>query len=325
MKIKEIGGEFGLIERLRKMVTTSRQEVVVGIGDDAAVLKTGPPPAPFLLVTTDLLVENTHLNRMWATPEQIGLKSAECNVSDIAAMGGQPLWMFVSLVLPDGVDVEWVEGLYRGLHQSCQKHGMALLGGDTTRGATTTVNITLIGSVSQDCLCLRSDAKPGDRLVVSGSLGASAAGLALLQQGLKPSEYLMSKHMTPQSRMDICSRLAPLVHAMIDISDGLGAEIGHICKASGVGAEIAADRIPIHAEVHAAARMLNADPLGWAIGGGEDFELLFSIPAERMAKLAAEGVSLFEIGTITDRPDRIELVHADGRRSRLIGGFNHFK
>ncbi len=325
MKIKEIGGEFALIRRLSEIVPGARPEVIQGIGDDAAVLRVAPEPAPYLLVTTDILVEAQHFNRAWASPEQIGIKAAECNVSDIAAMGGTPRWMFVSLVLPADTEVAWAEGLYRGLGQSCRRHHIAILGGDTTQGALVTVNITLLGSVPPDRMRLRSHARPGDVLLVTGCLGASAAALALLSQGQTPSTYLREKHLAPTCRLDVAGRIASLAHAMIDISDGLGSEVGHICKASHVGAEIRASAIPLHDEVRAAGRLLGVDPLHWAIGGGEDFELLFSMPPENVSRLKAGGVTCYEVGRVTDRPGDVVLVSDDGAVSTLGGGYNHFQ
>lgn len=324
MKINDIGGEFALIERLAAIAPGRRPEVIQGIGDDAAVLRVAPEPAPYLVVTTDLLVENRHFNRAWARPEQIGRKASECNVSDIAAMGGTPQWMFVSLVLPWQTEVAWIEGVYRGLGASCSEHGIALLGGDTTRGDTVVISITLIGSVAPDHLCLRSAARPGDLLMVTGSLGASAAGLALLERQQPPSAYLLEKHLTPHCRMDVSKMIAPLANAMIDISDGLGAEVRHICRQSGVGAEIDAPAIPLHEEVRQAGRILGVDPLSWALGGGEDFELLFSISADNAEKLRQQGVECFQLGKVTADPNTIVLHTPSGDTSDLSGGYNHF-
>jgi thiamine-monophosphate kinase len=325
MKIKEIGGEFALIRRLSEIVPGTHPEVIQGIGDDAAVLRVAPEPAPYLLVTTDILVEAQHFTRAWASPEQIGIKAAECNASDIAAMGGTPQWMFVSLVLPADTEVAWAEGLYRGLAQSCRRHHIAILGGDTTQGALVTVNITLLGTVPPDRLRLRSHARPGDILLVTGCLGASAAALALLSSGRTPSAYLREKHLAPTCRLDVAGMIAPLAHAMIDISDGLGSEVGHICKASQVGAEIRASAIPLHDEVRAAGRLLGVDPLLWGIGGGEDFELLFSMPPENIPCLKAGGVPFYEVGRITDQPGKTLLISREGIATPLEGGYNHFK
>jgi thiamine-monophosphate kinase len=324
MKIREIGGEFGLIRHLAKLMPADRAEVIKGIGDDAAVLRIAPEPAPYLLVTTDLLVEDRHFRRAWSTPEQIGLKASECNMSDIAAMGGTPQWMFISIALPCDTQVEWIEGVYRGIAGSCRRHAVVLLGGDTTQGEAVTINITLLGSALSDHLCLRSDARPGDVLMVTGPLGASAAACALLHQGRQPSQYLLQKHLTPASRLDISSHIAPLANAMIDISDGLGSEVHHICEQSAVGARVDAQCIPIHDEVTAAASRLGSNPLQWALSGGEDFELLFSIAPEKLGQLRHAGLTLYEIGRITDQTDSIVLVSHEETLT-LPGGYDHFR
>lgn len=325
MKIKEIGGEFALIDRLAKMVAGEQPEVVQGIGDDAAVIRTAPEPAPYLLVTTDMLVENRHFNCNWATPEQVGIKASECNVSDIAAMGGTAQWMFVSIALPEEAEVSWVEGLYQGIERSCRCHNIALLGGDTTQGMATTINISLLGSVSPQNLCLRSQAKPGDLLMVTGPLGASAAGLAMLSSGNSPSDYLKRKHLEPRCRMDVVEVIAPAANAMIDISDGLGAEVNHICTQSKLGAEIYSELIPLHDEVIQAGQLLGIDPLEWAIGGGEDFELLFSIPPQKIAELGKKEIKCTQVGKITDQVSKVRLIDRTGRSGQLRGGYNHFR
>ncbi len=324
MKIKEIGGEFALIERFKSLIHEKNAHLVKGIGDDAAVIEIAPEPAPLLLVTTDILVEDRHFRRDWATPQQIGFKAVECNVSDIAAMGGTAHWMFVSIVLPSDIEVDYVELIYSGMNQSCQIHNIALAGGDTTQGEILTINITLLGLVPKDHVCLRSHAKPGDLLMVSGFLGASAAALALLHQGYTPSEYLLKKHLTPVSRMDVSNRIAPLANAMIDISDGLGSEVHHICEQSQVGAIVKAAAIPVHPEVLNAAKQLNVDPLQLALSGGEDFELLFSISPEKLSLLKKSKTEYFEVGQITDKTGDVTLLSKQGESLPLPGGYNHF-
>jgi thiamine-monophosphate kinase len=324
MKINDIGGEFALIEHLARLVPRQGADLIQGIGDDAAVLRTAPEPAPYLLVTTDMLVENEHFRTQWAAPEQIGYKAAECNVSDIAAMGGTPTWMFVALALPRQTELEWVEALYRGLARSCHRHGIALAGGDTTQGPTIGISITLLGSVTPEKLCLRSHAKVGDLLVVTGTLGASAAGLALLDKGREATAYLLEKHRAPSCRMDLSDRIAPLAHAMIDISDGLASEVRHICSRSKVGAELDERQIPLHPDVAAAGRLLGVDPLQWALGGGEDYELLFSIAPEQWPILQATMTDCHVVGRITEPAAGVVLIQSDGTRRNLAGGFTHF-
>jgi thiamine-monophosphate kinase len=325
MKINEIGGEFALIDRLAQVCPTQKEDLVVGIGDDAAVIRTAPEPAPYLLVTTDLLVRGRHFKTKWASARQVGIKAAECNISDIASMGGAPNWMFVSLVLSDQTTVQWAEDLYQGIAASCHRHGVVVAGGDTTRGAVDTVNIALLGSVDPANLCLRSHARPGDLLMVSGTLGASAAGLGLLLQDLPTGDYLRQKHLAPTCRLETGRRIAPMVNAMIDISDGLGSEVHHICKQSGTGAAIEIARIPLHPDVLAAARKLRTDPCQWVLSGGEDFELLFSIAPDKLALLERTGVEYHRVGKVTDQSAGIVLIQPDGSRTTLPEGYDHFK
>ena len=325
MRIKDIGGEFALIERLSRIAAAGHADLIMGVGDDAAVIRTAPPPTPYLLVTTDILVEDRHFVRQWARPDQIGIKAVECNVSDIAAMGGKPSWMFISLVLSDDADLSWAENLYEGIAAACRRRHVVLAGGDTTRGTNNVINITLLGNVAQDHVCLRSHARAGDRLMVTGTLGASAAALALLQKGIQPSGYLLDKHLAPTCRLDEAQTIAPLAHAMIDISDGLGSEVHHICKQSDVSAKIESSAIPLHPDVLAAAAHLGCDPRDFALSGGEDFELLFSIAPGKIDALRKTGLPCHDVGEIVTGPGLPELAEADGNGIPLPGGYDHFK
>ena len=325
MKISETGGEFALIDRLAQIMAADAVDIIQGIGDDAAVLRVAPEPAPYLLVTTDLLVDERHFKRTWADPVQIGVKAAECNISDIAAMGGRPTWMLASLVLAPDLELGWVEALYHGLAQACRPHGIAMVGGDTSQGDLTTISITLLGSVSPDCLRLRSHARPGDVLMVTGTLGASAAALNLLRNGQQPNAYLLQKYLTPRCRLDLVEHLASLAGAMIDISDGLGSEVRHICKQSHVGAEIYAAQIPLHADVLDAGATLGMDPLEFALSGGEDYELLFSITPEKLPRLKNIGLTCYMVGKITASMEEPVLIRTDGTRRPLPGGYDHFR
>lgn len=324
MKIEELGGEFALIERLATIIPADHASLIAGVGDDAAVIRTSPEPAPYLLVTTDILVEDQHFTSKWAKPGQIGTKAAECNISDIAAMGGRPTWMFISLVLTKETEVVWAENLYAGISASCRRHGVVVAGGDTTQGSVNTINITLLGTVSQEQLCLRSHAKPGDHLMVTGTLGASAAALSFLQQNKSPTAYLLDKHLAPRCRLDASETIAPLANAMIDISDGLGAEVHHICRHSKVGAEIYADAIPLHEDVMAAGQALGLDPMDFALCGGEDFELLFSIAPKNIPTLSKQGISFFSVGSVTEKNEGPLLLTSGGQKP-LPGGYDHFK
>lgn len=324
MRIHDIGGEFALIERLARCSPVSHTDLHTGIGDDAAVIAGATPDGDWLLVTTDMLVETSHFRRDWAAPEQIGIKSVVCNVSDIAAMGGTPTFMFVSLALPPDANVAWVESLYRGMADACRRYNVVLAGGDTTHGQAVTISITLLGRVSSANLRLRSHARPGDLLCVTGPLGGAAAGLAMLSAGIEPPPYLRDKHLAPDCRLDVSPTIAPLARAMIDISDGLAAEVNHICDQSGTGAEIDAGAVPLHASVHDAARLTGNDALVFALSGGEDFELLFSIVPENMPTLAAQGIAATVVGRVTDAKTGRTLLMPSGERRALSGGYNHF-
>ena len=324
MKIKDFGGEFALIDRLAEQAPSQHEDLLAGIGDDAAVIDRHLGNGQHLLVTTDMLVEHTHFRCDWASPEQIGIKAVACNVSDIAAMGGQPSFMFVSLALTPATQVSWAESLYRGMAEACRRYGVILAGGDTTHAEALTVSITLLGQVTPENLCLRSHARPGDLLCVSGNLGGSAAGLAMLTAGRQPPLFLRDKHLAPGCRLDVSSAIAPLAHAMIDISDGLAAEVNHICDCSGTGAEVVAADIPMHPLVQDAARLTGNDPLAFALAGGEDFELLFSISPEHKRQLDSMGIQAAIVGKVLDTAAGRTLVHPDGRRQPLLGGYNHF-
>jgi thiamine-monophosphate kinase len=324
MKIHDIGGEFALIDRLARQSPIIHPDLVAGIGDDAAVIDGSFPDGDYLLVTTDMLVEPSHFRRDWATPAQIGIKAVAANVSDIAAMGGIPTFLFVSLALTADNDVAWVETLYKGMAQACRRYGVVLAGGDTTHGEKAAISITLLGRVSRENLRLRSHARPGELLCVTGPLGGSAAGLAMLSAGLDPPQDLREKHLAPGCRLDVSPAIAPVARAMIDISDGLAAEVNHICDQSGTGAEIIAADIPIDPAVHDAARLTGNDPLEFALSGGEDFELLFSISPENKRLLEKKGISVTAVGWVTEAASNRILTMPDGKRRTLSGGYNHF-
>ncbi len=324
MKIHDIGGEFALISRLARQSPITHPDLVAGIGDDAAVIGGAFPHSDLLLVTTDMLVENCHFRQSWATPFQIGIKAVSCNVSDIAAMGGMPTFMFVSLALAADTDVSWVEALYEGMAAACRRYGVVIAGGDTTHGEVVTISITLLGRVSPQNLRMRSHASPGDLLCVTGPLGGSAAGLAMLSAGLAPPPDLKEKHLAPGCRLDVSPAIAPLARAMIDISDGLGAEVNHVCDQSGTGAEIRVADIPIHPSVREAASQTGNDPLDFVVSGGEDFELLFSITPENKQRLEEKGIHADTVGCVTDASSGRLLTFPDGRQKPISGGYNHF-
>ncbi len=322
MQIKDLGGEFALIDKITRLSPIHHQDLEKGIGDDTAVIRSGD--GAYVLVTTDMLVENDHFRIDWSQPDQIGIKAVECNVSDIAAMGGTPTFMFVSLALPGETDTKWVESLYKGMATSCEKHGVVIAGGDTTKGGLVTISITLMGITDGKRLCLRSHAEPGDLLAVTGLLGGSAACLSMLDKGHKPTEYLMQKHLTPTCRLDASKKIAPHAKAMIDISDGLASEVNHICAQSGTGAVVFEDKIPVHDDVAAAGKTAGKPPSLFALDGGEDFELLFTFDPSKQKDLDRTGVDYVVVGKITEREKGCNILLQSGETRPLQGGFNHF-
>ncbi len=314
MKIPEFGGEFALIRHLTekgKLPDQLKQRIVKGVGDDCAVLRLSNDVNHadggdrLILVTTDMLVDGDHFNRSWATPEQIGRKAMEANVSDIAAMGGRPLFAFISLALTDDIPVEFMEGLYRGMQRSCGEHGLAIVGGDTTHGKTFVINVALIGEVEPWNLCLRGHAKAGDLICVTGDLGKSWAGLELFLAG-RQLDGNVSPFLEPRCRQDIAQVIAPHANAMIDVSDGLASEVRHICEESKCGAVVYRERIPLADHTRQTGELLGKDPYHWALSGGEDFELVFTIPTGRIPDIGGE-VDYAVVGRILPGEDGIWL------------------
>ncbi len=276
--LSELGGEFAFIKRIAR--PTRSAAVEVGIGDDCAVVRLSENLLH--LYTTDMLVEGTHFSRSYFTPEEIGVKAMESNVSDVAAMGGQPLYALISLALPRGVSGSFLERFYHGLYEVVDRYGFDLLGGDTTRGEGLVVNVTLIGATTPENLRLRSMAEPGDLIVTSGPLGGSAAGLRLLQAGIMGHDQVKQYHTRPRCALDRAAQIIPLAKAMEDVSDGLASEVRNICDASGVGARLDPGAIALREGIETSAALLGDDPLEYALYGGEDYELVYTVdPARR--------------------------------------------
>jgi thiamine-monophosphate kinase len=328
MKLSRIG-EFGLIETIKRSVPLTAQSVLVGIGDDAAVLKADRTRA--MLVTTDMLLEHVHFDLSYTDFYSLGWKAAAVNLSDIAAMGGSAKCGLVSLGIPESVDSGAVQKFYRGLNNAFRKFAVSLVGGDTNRSQNGfVVNVVIIGETEQKNVILRSGAKPGDRIYVTGTLGDSAAGLILLQSGRQPADAierrLARKHLRPDPRMGWGRQLAlsGCVSAMIDVSDGLSSDLGHICDLSKVGAILHEKNIPLSKDLKLAARAAGVSALDLALTGGEDYELLFAVPKNAVGKFSRQRIPATEIGEITaSRP--IELIGADnGIRLLKPVGFDHF-
>jgi len=294
MKRTEISqlGEFGLIDHLTKNIELKNKSSEKGVGDDAAVLSYENRKT---LVTTDLLLEGIHFDLMYVPLKHLGYKSAVVNFSDIYAMNGQPKQITVSLGISKRFSVEDIDIFYEGVYLACQKYGVDVIGGDTSASLTgLTISITCIGEGEENKITYRNGAKDTDLICVSGDLGAAFMGLQLLerekaiydgekdfQPDFTGKEYLLERQLKPEARKDIISLLAEenvIPTSMIDISDGLSSELKHICKQSGVGCRIFEERLPIDYQTAVMAEQFNMNITTIALNGGEDYELLFTVP-----------------------------------------------
>jgi thiamine-monophosphate kinase len=320
--------EFRLIERIRELTAQPRDDVRLGIGDDAAVLAV--PAGQELVAAIDTLVEGVHFLRGTAAAD-IGWKSLAVNLSDLAAMGANPAWALLALTLPEA-DTAFVDGFAGGFARLAQPHRLALVGGDTTRGPLS-ISVAVHGFVPPEKALTRSGARAGDAVLVTGTLGDAAAGLHALRNPLDAGdsraglrEFLVERLNRPTPRLTAGTALRGQASACIDISDGLLADLGHVCVASGVGAEIDAALLPRSPALMALYD--EASALRFALGGGDDYELCFTVPAARLAGVQADlsriGCGVTRIGRIVDgRGVRVRA--ADGEwLGDALQGWEHF-
>ena len=315
------GAEFELIERIRLRVA-SRADVVLGIGDDAAALQV--PAGRLLVVATDTLNAGVHFPEDTA-PADIGWKALAVNLSDLAAMGARPAWCTLSLSLPHA-DEAWLDGFVDGFLQLAAQHGIALVGGDTTRGPLS-VCVTAHGLVERGRGLRRDAAREGDDIWVTGTLGDAAAALAQLQAGGVADPALRARLDRPEPRVAFGRALAQCAHACIDVSDGLLQDLGHVCRASGVGAEVDVDRLP--ASPALVARSSGDTLRGEQACGGDDYELCFTAPARARESIAgiasAQQEAATRIGRIVETPGVVVAVRADGSTwAPPRSGYAHF-
>ena len=331
----ERGGEDALVRAIRELTgrASTGAGVRVGIGDDCAVLE--PTPGTTLLAKTDLLIEDVHFRRRWAEPADIGWKSVAVNLSDIASMGGRPRWALVALACPEEATGDEILAFYEGALALARRHDVTVVGGDTSSSpGGWFVNVMLLGEATSPRL--RSTAKPGDVIAVTGSLGRSAAGLAVLERGTAPAgaspahlAEVTAAHLRPEPRVAEGAWLGVSggVTAMMDVSDGIGIDLPRLLGESRVGALVDVERLPIDEATRAVAAALGADAAAWATGGGEDYELLLTCAPgafEALERGLAErgGARLTRIGEI--------VAGAPAARGRLRGrevtvarGFEH--
>lgn len=323
-------GEFGLIEHLSKEIKLTQESTIKGIGDDAAVLNHKNKQT---LITTDLLLEGIHFNLVYTPLKHLGYKSAIVNFSDIYAMNGTPKQITVSLGISKRFSVEDLESFYSGLKLACEIYGVDIVGGDTSPSLTGfTICITCVGTVEEDKVVYRNGASNTDLIYVSGDLGASYMGLQLLERertvfdgdkdfrpDFEGKEYLLERQLKPEARKDIINLLAEhdiVPTSMIDVSDGLSSDLLHICTQSNAGCQLFEERIPIDYQTAVMAETFNMNVTTVALNGGEDYELLFTVPLHLHDKMTGlQGVRL--IGHMTPPEQGCYLVTRDGQEMRL--------
>jgi thiamine-monophosphate kinase len=330
MDLREIG-EFGLIDRIRKWMAASDSAVIQGIGDDVAVIEMA---GKTLLVTTDILIEGIHFDRSWIDPYRLGKKALIVNLSDIAAMGGNPKYFLISLGLPKDLSLSFISSFYRGLKEGARKFRVDLIGGDTSLSQKIVINICLLGGGRKKGLLFRRGARVGDDLLVSGTLGDAALGLKILQKKrfIGGPKGLIEKHLSPCPRIQLGQAIGKhhCATAMIDVSDGLLIDTKHLLEESGVGARIWEERIPLSRLYRQWIRTYSKDPYQIALCGGEDYELLFTAPPETRKKISSLALSLgtpiTRIGEILPQEEGLQIIREDGKKyspTRL--GFDHFR
>ena len=324
-------GEFGLIDHLTKDIELKNESSKYGIGDDAAVLEY--PAEKEVLVSTDLLMEGVHFDLTYVPLKHLGYKAAIVNFSDIYAMNGAPKQITVSLALSKRFSVEDIEELYSGIRMACQQYGVDIVGGDTTSSLTgLAISITCIGEAEKGKVVYRNGAKDTDLICVSGDLGSAYMGLQLLerektvfkgekqvQPDFTGKEYLLERQLKPEARKDIIEQLAKAnitPTSMMDISDGLSSELMHICKQSNTGCRVYEEHIPIDYQTAVMAEEFNMNLTTCALNGGEDYELLFTVPIADHEKVSQmEGIRL--IGHITKPDLGTALITRDGQEFEL--------
>lgn len=332
-------GEFGLIEHLTKNIELQNVSSILGVGDDAAVIDHFGKQT---VVTTDLLVEGVHFDLIYTPLKHLGYKSVVVNLSDIYAMNAVPTQITMSLGFSNRFSVEALDEFYEGVYAACNKYNVDLVGGDTTTSQKGfIISVTAIGEVTPDKFVKRSTAQKGDLLCVSGSLGAAYVGLLFLERekkiflespGVQPDleneSYVIGRMLKPEARKDIIDFFAEkeiIPSSMIDVSDGLSSEILHICKQSRLGCVLYEEKIPVAEEMKKAAFKFEIDPTACALSGGEDYELLFTIPQTDYDKLVLnEEISV--VGYMTEEEQGTHIITKGGGKHAITAqGWNHMK
>jgi thiamine-monophosphate kinase len=332
-------GEFGLIEHLTKNFEIQNASTVLSIGDDAAVIDHFGKQT---VITSDMLVEGIHFDLMYTPLKHLGYKSVVVNLSDVYAMNATPTHITLNIAFSNRFSVEALDEFYEGVYAACEKYGVDLIGGDTSSSQKGfIISVTALGEITLDKIVKRSGAKKGDLVCVSGDLGSAYLGLTLLerekkiylenpeiQPDLENEQYIVGRLLKPEARKDIIdffeqSNILPT--SMMDVSDGLSSETLHICKQSNVGCVLYEDKIPVNEHARQYAYKLELDPTACALSGGEDYELLFTVPQSEYDKLVLnEQISV--IGYLTDIEEGVHIITKGGSRHQLTAqGWNAFK
>jgi thiamine-monophosphate kinase len=332
-------GEFGLIDHLTQNIELQNASSVLGVGDDAAVIDHFGKQT---VISTDLLIEGVHFDLMYTPLKHLGYKSVVVNLSDIYAMNATPTQITLSIGISNRFSLEALDEFYEGVYAACEKYGVDLVGGDTTSSQKGfIISITAIGEVAPDKFVKRSTAQKGDLICVSGYLGAAYVGLLFLERekkifmespGVQPDlegeSYVIGRLLKPEARKDIVEFLAQseiTPTAMMDVSDGLSSEVLHICKQSGLGCVLYEEKIPVAEQMRQAAYKFEIDPTACALSGGEDYELVFTIPQDQHEKLVLnEEISV--IGYMTESEQGANIITKGGSKYPITAqGWNHLK
>ncbi|MEO6613820.1 MAG: thiamine-phosphate kinase [Chitinophagaceae bacterium] len=332
-------GEFGLIDHVTKNIELQNASSVLGVGDDAAVIDHFGKQT---VITTDLLIEGVHFDLSYTPLKHLGYKAVVVNLSDVYAMNATPTQIIIGLGISNRFSLEAIDDFYEGVYAACSAYGVDLVGGDTTSSQKGfIISVTALGEVTPDKFVKRSTAQKGDLLCVSGNLGGAYVGLLFLERekkiflespGVQPDlegeAYVIGKLLKPEARKDIIeffSKQEIIPTSMIDISDGLSSETLHLCKESGLGCILYEEKIPVAEEMKKAAFKFEIDPTACALSGGEDYELLFTIPQTEYDKLVLnEEISV--VGYMTDAGEGAHIVTKGGGKHLLTAqGWNHMK
>ncbi len=328
--------ERDLIQFIRSKHNTLAHSLQFGIGDDCAVF--GERPEGQWVVSTDMLVENVHFNLAWHSAFLLGRKAVAVNLSDIAAMGATPTFILLSVSIPKHIQFDWVKDFISGVEEILGEYNTILIGGDTVQGPTLSISVTAIGNMNDVSPIFRSGAKVGDDIYVSGQLGSSALGLELLKAASFESiltsdqkKAFIQAHLNPRPQVVIGKSLAQsgLIHSMQDISDGISTDLAHICSESKVGAYLLEEKLPMHENLATVSATIGKDYLQLMLSGGEDYQLLFTAPANNESKILAlaskvlEDEQFYKIGKITDSSE-VVLKRTSGEINPItFQGFEH--